>query len=126
MGLKYHAFQLFGSRFFGRDKETEEAEGARLFKVASEKGHIFATYELGECYYKGEGVEKDLSKAVHYYKLAADQGNAMMRHNLLWEIGIRMKRKISQRLSIIINWQLIPEMQRYNLHWDSVMKREKE
>ena len=56
MGLKYHAFQSLASL----DKETKAAEGARLFKVASEKGHILATYKLGECYY-GITVEKDLS-----------------------------------------------------------------
>ncbi len=37
---------------------------------------------LGYCYDNGQGVAKDLSKAVEFYTLAANQGNAFAQFNL--------------------------------------------
>ncbi len=39
-------------------------------------------FASGFCYYKGEGVAKDLSKAVHWYTAAAVQGFAPAQYNL--------------------------------------------
>jgi len=34
-----------------------------------------AQTNLGDCYYNGKGVEQDASKALEWYKKAAEQGN---------------------------------------------------
>ena len=43
-----------------------------------------AQCNLGWCYHKGEGVEKDLVCAVEWYQRAADQGDASAQFNLGW------------------------------------------
>ena len=37
---------------------------------------------IADAYYNGEGVERDMKKAKHYYELAAMGGNVDARHNL--------------------------------------------
>ena len=41
-------------------------------KRAVKKEHIFAMYQLGVCYYRGLGVEKDMAKAAKWLAKAAD------------------------------------------------------
>ena len=45
-----------------------------LYEKAAEKGDDMAFYWLGECYYNGNGVQKDLAKAEEYYRKAAKFG----------------------------------------------------
>ena len=40
--------------------------------------------QLGEKFYKGEGVEVDIEKAQQYYKEAADRGNSDAMNNYAW------------------------------------------
>ena len=40
-----------------------------------------AQYNFGCCYYYGEGVTKDYSKAVYWYQKAAEQGYAVAQYN---------------------------------------------
>lgn len=37
--------------------------------------YVFLFNKIGLLYYEGDGVEKDLSKALEYFKKAADQGH---------------------------------------------------
>lgn len=46
------------------------------------KGHPQAQTNLGYMYLHGYGVEKSVSEAIRYFKLAADQGNAEGQLNL--------------------------------------------
>jgi TPR repeat protein len=41
-----------------------------------------AQNNLGNCYYRGNGVAEDYSKAVEWYRKAADQGYAAAQNNL--------------------------------------------
>ena len=41
-----------------------------------------AQYNVGECYYDGDGVEQDFVEAVRWYKKAADQGHAKAQYSL--------------------------------------------
>lgn len=41
-----------------------------------------AQRHLGECYANGIGVEKSQEKAIHYYTLAADQGDLDSQYTL--------------------------------------------
>ena len=37
---------------------------------------MYAQYNLGESYYYGKGVMRDIEQAVYWYRKAADQGLA--------------------------------------------------
>ena len=52
------------------------------FKTAAEWGDVDAQYELGYCYYWGEGVEENKAAAVEWYRKAAEQGNAHAQNDL--------------------------------------------
>lgn len=45
-------------------------------------GDIDAIYQLGQCYENGKGTEKDKTKALEYYSIAADAGNAKAQYKL--------------------------------------------
>ena len=46
----------------------------RCLKEAHKLGNDTGTYYLAECYYKGIGVEKDIMKAMEFYKEAFENG----------------------------------------------------
>lgn len=50
--------------------------------MAAEQGHPVGQNGLGLCYEEGAGVEKNLSEAFKYYKLAAEQGLSVAQDNL--------------------------------------------
>jgi len=50
--------------------------------LSANQGYSIAQFNLGLCYEKGEGVEKNISKAIELYTLAAKQGNEMAIKNL--------------------------------------------
>ena len=53
-----------------------------LYSLTAEKDLAKAQNGLGECYYFGNGVEKDFDKAVKLYAKAAEQGNTTAQCNL--------------------------------------------
>lgn len=68
-----------------------DAHEARMwYSRAIEKGHIGAIYNLGCLYEIGNGVEKDLDKAVKLYKEAALNGHEEAQDRLqeLTDIGL--------------------------------------
>lgn len=46
------------------------------WRQAADRGDIEAQFKLGDAYYKGKGVEKDVYEAIKWYSIAAEQGNA--------------------------------------------------
>lgn len=48
----------------------------------AQEGNAEAQNLLGICYYEGYGTEKDLKKAVEWYRKAAEQGNAESQYHL--------------------------------------------
>ena len=58
------------------------SKAVEFYTLAANQGHANAQYNLGACYYNGEGVAKDLSKAVEFYTLAAKQGDAGAQNSL--------------------------------------------
>ena len=54
--------------------QPKELTFAELRKKA-EKGDVVAQYELGNCYYYGSGIQRDVKEAVVWYRKAAEQGN---------------------------------------------------
>ncbi|MBR2974865.1 MAG: sel1 repeat family protein [Clostridia bacterium] len=63
MGKIYDEAQL--------DQPEDATKAFTWFKRASDKGHLEATNNVGDCYETGRGVEQNLSKAVSYYKKCA-------------------------------------------------------
>ena len=57
-------------------------ERAKRFITKAKQGDAKAQFYLGVCYYNGEGVEKDLTEAVKWYRKAAEQGLAEAQCNL--------------------------------------------
>lgn len=53
---------------------------------------------IGECYFKGEGVEKDAEKGLGWYRKAAACGDVDAMRNLgnFFEIGVRVMRDIQE------------------------------
>ena len=54
------------------------------YRKAAEKGDVEAQFKLGLCYERGEGIGKNLNKAVEWYQKAAVQGHAKAQCNLGW------------------------------------------
>lgn len=52
------------------------------YSKAAELGHAVAQNALGDCFYLGDGVEKDYEQAVRWYIKAAEQGSAIAQLNL--------------------------------------------
>ncbi len=67
-------------------KEPEEKDFTPEFvaqcKVKAEQGDAEAQCDLGVCHEFGNGVEKDLVKAVEWYRRAAEQGLPRAQYNL--------------------------------------------
>lgn len=52
-----------------------EAEAARWFRLAADRGLAIAQYNLGKAYYTGSGVSEDHTEAVRWVRRAAEQGH---------------------------------------------------
>ena len=59
-----------------------ETKALELWHRAGKLGHAESYYNIGICYYQGNGMEVDKKKARHYYELAAMRGHAGARYNL--------------------------------------------
>lgn len=74
---------LCGPRLYASEPPSkvsaEELDGIRK---SSEKGDAMAQFNLGYCYFYGQGMPKDQVTAVKWLRLAADQGNTAAQHVL--------------------------------------------
>lgn len=70
----YQLATLYFNPTGGFPKNFEKAE--ELFKIAADKGHCEAQYNLAYMYENGH-IQQDLKKAVYYHELAAKQGEVM-------------------------------------------------
>ena len=65
-----------------RGFQQDHAKALELWHKAGELGNALSYYNIGNLYYFGRGVERDETKAVHYYELGAIGGVDRARHNL--------------------------------------------
>ena len=78
--------------------DTKREEYSKLFyknaKCTADEGDAEGEYYLGNCYYNGEGVEKDEVKAFEWYKKAAEQGyvEAQFKLGVCYDNGIGIER----------------------------------
>jgi TPR repeat protein len=84
--------QLAATYFYGRHgAQRDYTLAMHWFQKAEEKGSAVAQFNLGLCYDRGLGVERDVAKALDYYKKAADQDLEQGQINasaLLIELGM--------------------------------------
>ena len=67
----------------GAGLAQDHAKAFELFVRAGEEfGHSKAYTNIGFSYCKGNGVERDVKKAEHYFELGAISGDSTARHNL--------------------------------------------
>ena len=64
------------------DTKKGNKESVKRLRKWVKKGKAWAQLMLGERYRNGEGVKKDLKRAVVLFKLASDQGHAGAQYNL--------------------------------------------
>ena len=65
----------------GHDRQVPEETNPTLEDIA-ELGDVEAQFQLGVCYYRGEGVAQDFVEAVRWFHKAAEQGDAPAQYNL--------------------------------------------
>ena len=58
----------------GRAVDQDYDEAFRLFRLAADQGFPVALFAVGDCYYLGTGVEKDLEAAAEWYRKSLDMG----------------------------------------------------
>ena len=63
--------------FIGLKRDPKRAE--KLFLQAAKMGSMQAHCSLGVIYHTGQGVEKDLKKAIYHYQIAAIGGEEIAR-----------------------------------------------
>ena len=61
---------------------TKQRRGSKWYRKAAEQGDADAQNSLGYYYERGEGVAKDLGKAIEWYRKSADNGNELAQCNL--------------------------------------------
>lgn len=59
--------------------EQSDTHALWWFEQAAELGHPEAQINMGLIYANGEGVDRDLDKALYWYSKAAAQGNGLAR-----------------------------------------------
>jgi uncharacterized protein len=57
-------------------------EQEQKYLAKAQRGDVDAQYNLGIMYYHGEGVAKDIDKALHWFQMAAEQDDADAQYNL--------------------------------------------
>eukprot|EP00571_Detonula_confervacea_P000151 CAMPEP_0172329020 /NCGR_PEP_ID=MMETSP1058-20130122/60658_1 /TAXON_ID=83371 /ORGANISM="Detonula confervacea, Strain CCMP 353" /LENGTH=143 /DNA_ID=CAMNT_0013046165 /DNA_START=334 /DNA_END=762 /DNA_ORIENTATION=- len=55
--------------------QQDKAEGLRWYHRAVEAGSADAAYNLGKCFWEGDGVDKDRVQALGYFRKAAELGS---------------------------------------------------
>ena len=78
------AIYNMGGMYYRGDMGLPQDYGkaVELALQAGDLGHSASYRNVGSAYYMGEGVERDLKKAKHYWELAAMGGNVDARHKL--------------------------------------------
>ena len=64
------------------ESQIKHKNSIDILKEAALSGDVAAQFNLGMCYYSGDGVEKDPTQASIYFQLAAAEGDADAQFNL--------------------------------------------
>ena len=61
--------------------KTKLSEAVKFYTLSANQGDTFAEYNLALMYEKGEGVKKDIEKAIELYTSSSER--AMQRLNII-------------------------------------------
>jgi TPR repeat protein len=88
--LKANACGWFGESQYDDDSVSEETELSSVLEKDDKIIDPASQTKTGNLFRKGDGVEKDYVKAVHWYRKAANQGFAGAQNNLavMYEQGL--------------------------------------
>ncbi|NOY75290.1 MAG: sel1 repeat family protein, partial [Kiritimatiellaeota bacterium] len=80
MGARPSSASIPASSVLKHEKSVDESSDEKssslsLLRSRAEKGDQNALFELAEAYYYGRGVDKDLTRAVKWYKISAEKGD---------------------------------------------------
>ena len=78
-----------GSIATAEQNTDNKAKAFKCYRKDAEQGNARTQWLLGLCYENGEGVNEDLTEAVKWYRLAADQGG-MRWHSVTLVCAMRM------------------------------------
>ena len=76
----YNLACFYADEMYGIPHDMDKA--LELWHQAGELGKASAYNSIGYAYYYGNGVERDIEKAKHYWELAAMNGDVQSRYNL--------------------------------------------
>ena len=71
--VKKDNFQDAVDAYFNKDYKT----AYELWLPLAKRGHVYAQSNLGVMYQKGQGVAQDDQEAVKWFRLSAEQGDAL-------------------------------------------------
>jgi len=61
--------------YYYKIEMKDNAKTYQYCKLAYDKGYVGGIYNIGCCYDEGTGVDKNLNKAIEFYKIAFDMGD---------------------------------------------------
>ncbi|WP_165793730.1 tetratricopeptide repeat protein [Hyphococcus luteus] len=74
--------ETLATQGYDAHKRGDDAQAARLWRQAAEKGNAAAQYNLGWAYENGRGVEQNGVEAARWYRQAAEQGHSSAQYSL--------------------------------------------
>ena len=69
-------------KWWRKAAEQGNKDAVEQFRKLAEQGNVAAQYNLGKCYYNGNGANKDEVEAAKWYRKAAEQGHADAQNSL--------------------------------------------
>ena len=101
-------FVRFDSREMNYEQHNSQAnqeydfikEEILFYMQSANQNYVLAQFNLGLIYYKGEYVERDINKAIHYLSLAANQNDVCAQFNLglIYHKGDYVNRNINKAI----------------------------
>ena len=83
------------------DDDRNNDDARKYLKIAANFGYVFAIYNCGVLYYKGELFPQDYTMAAKYFKTVADKGHAksisQYSYMLRKSIGVKAKEREAQK-----------------------------
>lgn len=96
-------YRLAGMYFYGSTEllPKDVEQGISLYRNAAERGNYVAAHTLGDIYYSGTYIPRDLQEAEKWYRLAVNYGDTSSQ----------------QRLDTIIKGEVLEIPPKNNTHW---------
>ena len=106
---RHEAIRRVGNyHFWGEMGYVQDmVEGLKWYHRAIEQGSAMAAGKLGQCYLRGQGVERSYTKALEYYQMATELGDVMSYHavgQILFEMGDVEEGMINMRKALMCGY----------------------